>query len=71
MRSCAECYYLGLVEKDSASLRRAVQYTGILVSFLLGTMVSMGLSTTLGVKAIWMGAVIAFLCGVRLTGYVK
>lgn len=63
MRSCAECYYQGLVEKDPAALKRAVQYTGILTAFLAGAMIAMGLGELIGEKAIWFGAAMALLCG--------
>ena len=63
MRSCAECYYLGLVKKDPVALKRAIQYTGILTAFLAGAMIAMGFGGLIGEKAIWFGAAMALLCG--------
>jgi len=64
MRSCAELYYQGLIEKNREALGRALQYTGILLSFLAGAIVSMKCGEWLGEKSIWLGSAMALLCSV-------
>ena len=66
MRSCAEMYYRGLVQKDHAALRKALQYTGIILSFLCGAILSLLLSQPAGEKTIWPAAAIALGCGIYL-----
>ena len=63
MRACAEQYYQGLVRKDKQALRRAFQYTGIILSFLLGALAAMGLGGRIGEKAIWLGTALALMGG--------
>ena len=64
MRSCAELYYKGIFEKNRAALKRAVKYSGILLSFLAGAVVAMVVGNAVGEKAIWLGSCMAVLCGV-------
>ena len=66
MRAAAEYYYSGLIKGNRAALKRALQYTGILLSFLLGALAAMGLGESLGTKSIWLASIIAVLCGALL-----
>lgn len=53
MRSCAENYYKGLVQKDKQSLKRALKYTCILLSFFTGAVLGTILSFIFHEKSIW------------------
>ncbi|MBR2845777.1 MAG: DUF1275 domain-containing protein [Solobacterium sp.] len=53
MRSCAENYYMGLVLKRPENLKRAKQYTMILLGFLFGAVFAAILARYIGEKTIW------------------
>lgn len=53
MRSCAENYYKGLVRKDKQCLKKALQYSCILLSFFIGAAIGALNSSILHEKAIW------------------
>ena len=64
MRSCAELYYRGIFGKNRADMRRALQYSCILLSFLVGAVLAMVVGEAIGEKTIWLGSCMAILCGV-------
>ena len=53
MRSCAENYYMGLVLKRPENLKRAKQYTMILLGFLFGAVFAAILARYIGERTIW------------------
>lgn len=53
MRSCAENYYRGLVQNDKQSLKRALKYTCILLSFFTGAVLGTIMSFIFHEKSIW------------------
>lgn len=69
MRSCAEMFYQGLVLKNPASLRKAFQYSGIIICFLAGAVFVMAASRYWGVRSIWAGAATALAAGVLLSRF--
>lgn len=64
MRSCAEMYYQGLVLKNSVALRKAYQYSGIILCFFAGAVFIIAASRYWGVQTIWAGAGIALAGGI-------
>ncbi len=61
MRSTAEKYYEGLVLRDRASLKKALEYTGILAAFFAGAILTVFLVPHLGTRTLWPGAVLLLL----------
>lgn len=59
MRSCAENYYKGIVQKEPGCLKRAFGYTGILGSFFAGACCVVGLSGVFRERAIWLASLLA------------
>jgi uncharacterized membrane protein YoaK (UPF0700 family) len=53
MRSCAENYYKGIVQKDRLCLKRALRYSCILISFFAGAVIGTLEARILHEKAIW------------------
>lgn len=53
MRSCAENYYKGILRKDKQSLKKALRYSYILISFAAGAAVGALEARILHEKAIW------------------
>lgn len=53
MRSCAENYYKGVIRKDKQSMKRALGYTFILISFFIGAVSAAYESKILHAKSIW------------------
>lgn len=53
MRSCADNYYKGLLRKDKQSLKKALLYSYILISFFTGAVTGAFGSKILHEKAIW------------------
>lgn len=53
MRSCAENFYKGIVEKDKKCMRSALEYFFILISFFIGVVSGAFEATILHEKAIW------------------
>ncbi|MDP4177619.1 MAG: YoaK family protein [Bacillota bacterium] len=53
MRSCAENYYKGVVRKDKQSMKRALGYTCILISFFIGAASAAYESKIFHAKSIW------------------
>lgn len=58
MRSCAEMYYKGIVQKDSKCLIRAFRYTGIIASFFTGVCLGTLGAVRVREKAIWYACVL-------------
>lgn len=58
MRSCADNYYKGIVRKDKQSLRRALRYNCILISFFAGAALGALESNFLQEKTIWIAAIL-------------
>lgn len=56
MRSCAENYYKGLIRKDKQCLKKAFQYSYILISFFVGATIGALNSNIFHEKAIWIVA---------------
>lgn len=53
MRSCADNYYKGIVQKNRLCLRRALRYTCILASFFTGAVIGTMEARIFHEKAIW------------------
>lgn len=53
MRSCADNYYKGLIRKDEQCLKKALNYSYILISFFTGAVIGAFGSSFLHEKAIW------------------
>lgn len=58
MRSCVDNYYRGIVRKDKQSLKRALRYSYILISFLAGATIGALEAGILQEKAIWTAAAV-------------
>lgn len=58
MRSCAENYYKGLIRKDKQCLKKALQYSCILLSFFIGAAIGALNSSIWHQKAIWSVAIV-------------
>lgn len=58
MRSCADNYYKGIVRKDKQSLKKALRYTCILVSFFTGAVIGALESGFFHEKTIWTAAIV-------------
>ena len=58
MRSCVDNYYRGIVRKDKQSLKRALRYSCILISFLAGAAVGALEAGIFQEKAIWTAAAV-------------
>lgn len=58
MRSCADNYYKGIVRKDKQSLKKALRYSYILISFFLGAGIGALAARFLHEKTIWIAVVV-------------
>lgn len=58
MRSCVDNYYRGIVQKDKQSLKRALRYSCILISFLVGAVIGALETGIFQEKAIWTAAAV-------------
>lgn len=58
MRSCADNYYKGIVRKDKQSMKKALRYTWILISFFTGAVVGALESGISHEKSIWSAAIV-------------
>lgn len=58
MRSCADNYYKGIVKKDRQSMKKALQYSWILISFFTGAVAGSFESGILHESAIWSAAIV-------------
>lgn len=58
MRSCADNYYKGIIRKDKQSLKKALRYSCILISFFTGAVIGALESEILHEKTIWTAAVV-------------
>jgi uncharacterized membrane protein YoaK (UPF0700 family) len=58
MRSCADNYYRGIILKDRQSLKKAFQYSYILISFFTGAVLGALESGFFHEKAIWSAAIV-------------
>lgn len=61
MRSCADNYYKGIVQKDKLSLKRALRYSYILISFFTGAALGALASNILHEKTIWSVIILLFI----------
>lgn len=61
MRSCADNYYKGIVQKDKLSLKRALRYSYILISFFTGAAIGALEANILHEKTIWSVIVLLFI----------
>lgn len=64
LRTFAESTYLSIIKKDKAASTRAIRYSLIIISFLLGASLCGILTINLGVKSIWACSVILVIAKV-------
>ncbi|MCR5229410.1 MAG: DUF1275 domain-containing protein [Solobacterium sp.] len=67
MRSCAENYYKGLILKRQDNLRKAWQYTMILLGFLLGAVFAAILARYISEQTIWVTCVLLIAASMIVT----